>query len=171
MDGFDPEGMLDVDCGSTQALHESYNPEDGGCFLVATTTEKENTSILGTAGLIVGTQIQYLKSGASISSGTVTGAIRRVVCSSGSLSSFTDEKGKRQRTEIIGALLAEIERRAIENEATELIILAYPETSTSTGRPTPKILQSLGYESLPANLPGVDVEQYYKQLRKPSSIS
>jgi hypothetical protein len=41
---FDPEGPLDIDCGGPQALQESYDPDDGGCFLVAmTTTDKTMT--------------------------------------------------------------------------------------------------------------------------------
>jgi hypothetical protein len=165
---FDPEGPLDIDCGGPQALRESYDPDDGGCFLVATTTtftdQNGSESILGTAGLIVGTQIQYLKSGASmVTPQKVTGAVRRVCCRASG-----QQQQQQQQSSILRALLMKLEARALEQQATELIILAYPETNTATttsiARPTSALLEDIGYQSLPINLGGIDAKQYCKQL-------
>lgn len=54
----DPEGPLEVDCGSAAAIQESYSNDDGGYFLVAT-DESNDEMILGTAALIVGTQVHF----------------------------------------------------------------------------------------------------------------
>lgn len=147
---FDPEGPLDVDCGSVAAIQESY---DGGCFLVAMDND---SNVLGTAALIVGTQIACLKSGASMSTPAITGAVRRV-CT-------VDEGGN---VSILKSLLEEIEARAKHLGADELIILAYP----STQRPHPDLIERLGYQKLPTPLPRVDARQYAKVLdtAKPSS--
>lgn len=156
---FDPEGLLEVDIGSVAKIKESYDPNDGGCFFVAT----KNDKIRGTAGLIVGTQVQYLKSRASISSAGVTAAARRIICCDDD-----NDNDEMRRKSMLEALLQAIEGRAIQNGATNLILLAYPETSstrtTTTSRPTSNLLETLGYEPLPVNLPGVAVEQYCKQL-------
>lgn len=144
---FDPEGPLTVDCGSSKAILESYN--EGGCFLVA--IEDDNKSeILGTAALTVGTQISYLKSGASISTPTITGAVRRV-CTANST---------RDNESILRLLLKEIEARANILGADELIMLAYP----SARRPSSDLVERLGYRELPATLRGVDATQYAKVL-------
>jgi hypothetical protein len=167
---FDPEGPLDIDCGGPQALQESYDLDDGGCFLVATTTTTTTTTdkhsdsetILGTAGLIVGTQIQYLQSGASIAAPPkVTGAIRRVCCRA--------SKQEQESSNILRALLMTLETRALEQQATELIILAYPgttntEITTSIARPTFALLEDIGYQPLPVHLGGINAKQYWKQL-------
>jgi hypothetical protein len=65
------------------------------------------------------------------------------------------------------------ETRALEQQATELILLAYPET-TNTGtttsmiaRPTVALLEDIGYQSLlPVHLgDGIETaKQYWKQL-------
>jgi hypothetical protein len=86
--GFDPEDPLLTDCGDEELLRVSYDKEDGGRMMVATTTstttttpeipfDKEGT-IVGTVGLVVGTTVAYLSSGASVSSAVTTGAMRRV---------------------------------------------------------------------------------------------
>jgi len=147
---FDPEGPLEVDCGSAAAIQESYNG-DGGCFLVAT-NDTNDSEILGTAALIVGTQIAYLKSGASISTAAIIGAVRRV-CTVKDADALSSDS-------IIHKLLNEVETRAAQAGAAQLIMLAYP----STRRPTPELLQSLGYLEFPAKLPGVDAIQYGKVL-------
>jgi hypothetical protein len=153
---FDPEGPLDIDVGRRQAIQESYNRKDGGCMIVATTTNDDdsysNRRIIGTAGLILGTQITYLPSGASVSTPqTVTGAIRRVVVSCGTPT--TDSTMTRRTTTtsttappslptnkeddeaevVLRSLLLELEERARQNGATELILLAYPTTTTTSG--------------------------------------
>ena len=143
---FDPEGLLTVDCGSSDAIRESYNNE--GCFLVAT-DDDNNSEILGTAALIVGTQISYLKSGASISTPAVTGAVRRVCTAT-----------TRDNESILRLLLNEIQARANTLGADELIMLAYP----STRRPSSDLVERLGYRELPTKLPGVNATQYAKVL-------
>jgi hypothetical protein len=142
---FDPEGSLTVDCGSSDAIQESYNE---GCFLVAT-DDNNSSKILGTAALIVGTQVSYLKSGASISTPAVTGAVRRV-CTANT----------RDNESILRLLLNDIQARAYTLGANELIMLAYP----STRRPNSALVEKLGYRELPTKLPGVDATQYAKKL-------
>jgi hypothetical protein len=198
---FDPEGPLDIDVGSRQAIQESYNRKEGGCMLVATTTttnddDDDSSSkpcrIIGTAGLILGTQITYLPSGASVSTPqTVTGAIRRVVVSCGTPTtnstmttttttttpSLPKDKENDQADVVLRSLLSELEERARQNGATELILLAYPTTTTNSGsrtssnrprRPTASLVQGLGYQPLPTNLKGVEAVQFYKALHTAS---
>lgn len=151
---FDPEGPLETDCASAATIDESYNTNDGGCFVVATENNGDSNTILGTAALIVGTQVAYLKSGASISTPAITGAVRRV-CAIENTDNGTES--------ILRSLLSEIETRATQSDADELIILGYP---NSTRRPTPMLLKDMGYQKLPANLqvPGVNAVQYSKVL-------
>jgi len=148
-DLFDPEGPLDVDCYSDASIQESYYQDKGdGCFLVVL----ENDEIVGCGGLIIGTSIQYLKSGASVSSNTVTGALRRVCCT--------------QQSDL-ALLLAELEQRATVLAPTnELIALGYP--STRKNRPSGTLLQSLGYEALPEQIDGMGATQYQKILTRSS---
>jgi hypothetical protein len=162
--GFDPEGPLEIDCGSPAAIQESYNRKDGGCFLVATDDrnddddDDDDSDIMGTAALTVGTQIAYLKSGASISSPVVTGAVRRV-CTIAHAPPATQEL-------ILQTLLEEIETRAVQHGATELIVLAYP----TTRRPNHVLLDKRGYRKvLPSNLDGV--VQYCRSLGDKESDS
>lgn len=147
--GFDPEGPLEIDCGSETLLKESYDAQDGGCMLVATTDDKEKM-IVGTAALIAGTPVTYLKSGASVSSpDTITGAVRRVCSASSS-----------NQESILRALLEEIENRATQAGVSELIVLAYP--SSDVHRPNGKLLEGMGYSELPVDLVGV--RQYSKRF-------
>mmetsp|Transcript_33261 Transcript_33261/g.50167 ORF Transcript_33261/g.50167 Transcript_33261/m.50167 type:complete len:356 (-) Transcript_33261:2170-3237(-) len=149
--GFDPEGPLDLDCGAQSTLRESYNPMDGGCFLVATKVDN-SSEILGTAALISGTPITYFSSGTSVSSPEkVTGAVRRT-CS-------VEAKLEDQEL-ILQSLLAEIEKRAAKAGVTELIVLAYECSS----RLNPSLLVGLGYDELLTKLPNVDASQYRKVL-------
>lgn len=153
---FNPEGPLEVDCGSEESIKESYS-EDGGCMLIAETDSKLSGGIVGTAALIVGTPVTYLKSGASLSSPKPTGAIRRVVCS---VSDGDD--AERLESCILQNLLIRIESRAVDAGVGELIVLAYP--ATTRQRPNAALLEKNGYTKLPVNLDGVDVVQYGKML-------
>jgi hypothetical protein len=189
---FNPEGALDVDCKTESLLAESYDSEDGGCFLVAElllggggdnmvdaeeeSQENSNDSMMlvGTAGLIVGTPIQYQTSGSSMSSPEMTAAVRRcVVC----LPAQQLPTNNAISTESIQKLLlAAIEKRAIQAKATQLIGLAYPASSSSTSRipkgvkPTPQFMGELGYTALPQQLPGVDAVQCGKELSTRTNI-
>lgn len=149
--GFNPEGPLDIDCGSEDSIKESYG-EDGACMLVATTDGKQDR-IVGTAALIVGTSVAYLKSGASLSSPGATGAIRRVCAVNDAID--TEES-------ILQNLMVQIESRAAEAGVGELIALAYP--ATTRNRPNVALLEKMGYTKLAANLDGVDVVQYSKSV-------
>jgi len=153
---FDPEGSLDMDCRTETLLEESYDPDDGGCFLVV----EHNGLVVGTAGLIVGTQIQYQKSGASLSSPQqVTAAIRRCC---------VKMSGSHTSRDILKQLLIQVEERAKQQKATELIAWAYPlgQNEQQLAKPTPALLEEIGYKALPyeQQLPGVDAIQYAKDL-------
>ena len=148
-DSFDPEGPISLDCADQHSIEESYGED--GCFLVAVS---DDDSIVGTAGLVVGTSVQYMKSGASMSSPTITGAIRRVCC---------NESDNHESCESLEALLADIEKRAAALAADELIILAYP--SNTRTKPGPALLEKLQYRQLPAQLKGADAIQYSKNLK------
>jgi hypothetical protein len=154
---FDPEGPLSVDCGSDATIQESYL-EDDGCFLVAISNsvdddddddDKNAAMIVGTAGLVIGTAISYLPSGASLSTPTVTGAVRRVC-------------GKSPA--VCQQLLVAIDTRAANKKVEELIALAYPPAEQQIIRPTTNLMESLGYERSESQLPGTDVVQYAKRL-------
>lgn len=152
---FNPEGPLEIDCGSEESINESYS-EDGACMLVATTTTDDGKSdkIIGTAALIVGTSVTYLKSGASLSSSTITGAIRRVCAVANDGIDIEDS--------ILQSLILKIESRAAEAGVGDLIALAYP--ATTYHRPKVALLEKMGYSKLPANMDGVDVVQYCKSM-------
>ena len=160
--GFDPEGLLDIDCGSEAALRESYDDtdEDGGsCFIVATDPLNKSL-IIGTAALIIGTPITYLQSGASLSSpDKITGAVRRVYAIDDGTTMISHES-------ILQSLLVEIEIRALAAGATDLIILAYSDDR----RPNTHLLDKMGYQELPATLKGVDALQYCKLLPPPPTV-
>jgi hypothetical protein len=159
---FDPEGPLSVDCGSDATIQESYL-EDDGCFLVAISNSvvdddddddddnnnKNAAMIVGTAGLVIGTAISYLPSGASLSTPTVTGAVRRVC-------------GKSPA--VCQQLLVAVETRAANKKVEELIALAYPPAEQQKMRPTTNLMEALGYERSESQLPGTDVVQYAKRL-------
>jgi hypothetical protein len=139
---FDPEGPP-TDCSSALQIQESYGA-DGSCFLCAV---EDDDSLVGTAALLVGTQVTYLQSGSSVSTGQVVGAIRRVTA---------------QQEGTLKILLRNIEERAKQASVEELIALAY--LSTSGGRPSPALYASLGYQKLETQLNGVDAVQYGKTL-------
>ena len=209
---YDPEGPLEHDCGTENRLKESYNKEDGGCLLVAvmatptkptkdgggrvdysvdsassggSTTTSRSPYIVGTAALITGTSISYLKSGASISSPEIiTGAIRRVVVTcTGTSSTNDDDDAHHAMKLLLKDLLTELEIRARKEKVQEIILLAYPKqqqllqsSSLSVSakrfqrrqhylRPYPSLLASMGYEELPMKaLAGSGVFQYCKSL-------
>jgi len=149
---FDPEGPLEIDCGSDVAIQESYCED--GCFLVV--VQQEDDRIVGCGGLVIGTPVTYLKSGTSVSSGTITGAIRRVCCKDQS---------------VIQPLLLEIEKRAAP-VTTELIVLGYHPTmkqpSSSFHRPSAALLERLNYEALSNQMKGLHATQYVKQITNSS---
>lgn len=202
---FNPEGALELDCETELLLSESYNVEDGGCFLVAelllkdeggdgkeenqeysssNTQAKDGRLLVGTAGLIVGTPIQYQTSGSSMSSPEITAAVRRcVVClpaapqqqSSASSNAEATDTGTASAIEYISAesiqrkLLVAIEERAVQAKATQLIGLAYSPFKSSSAspkgvKPTLHMMHELGYKTLPQQLPGVDALQCGKDL-------
>lgn len=159
--GFNPEGPLEIDCGSEDSIQESYS-EDGACMLVATTDDKSDR-IFGTAALIVGTPVTYLRSGASLSSPGTTGAVRRVCA--------VDDDAERTGDSVLRSLVTNIEDRAAEAGVSELIALAYPDSGTSRRRtPNVALLEGMGYTKLPGNLDGVDVVQYYKLVGSRSVV-
>ena len=184
---FNPEGALELDCRTERLLAESYDPEDGGCFLVAellgdnSNTETNNERLaagggllVGTAGLIVGTPIQYQTSGSSMSSPEMTAAVRRcVVC----LPALPPHKSVKA-TDFLSAkfiqkkLLVAIEERAMQAKATQLIGLAYPSSTSSSIqlKPTFCLMEELGYKALPQQLPGLDAIQCGKELPSRSTI-
>lgn len=149
---FDPEGPLAVDCGSDSAIRESYLAGDG-VFLVAVDDDGANQVVVGTAGLVIGTAVAYQSSGSSMSTPTITGAVRRV---SGSTLDVCEE------------LLVELERRA-EGVVQEFIALAYPAVRDQQERPTAEILRRLGYERSNTQLPGTNVVQFGKRIIKAPS--
>lgn len=170
---FNPEGPLNLDCTDESLLNESYNTEDGGCFLVAVYDDGDftNNMIVGTAGLILGTQVQYLKSGASLSSPEIiTAAVRR--CCSAAAAAADNNTISNNNNGILEQLLGAIERRAILGSATKLIALGFPADEDSAAaaaaarKPTPQLLEKLGYQPLPQQLSGfVDIAvQYGKDL-------
>jgi len=171
--GFNPEGPLETDCGSELLIRESYS-EDGACMLIAKKKADGNgddydkdtsgAGIVGTAALIVGTPVTYLKSGASMSTPVTTGAIRRV-CAVGNDNDNGDNNGNKiDDAFILQNLLMQIESRAAEAGVDELVVLAYPATARHRHRPNAALLEQIGYAKLPATLEGVDVEHYGKTV-------
>jgi len=185
---YDPEGSLVLDVLNLSVLQESYSKEDGGCFLVAATSEDErhganNIMIVGTLGMIVGTKISYQSSGSSLSKPGITAAIRRVCASwpddddndrpyEGNRNSANKQNlSKISTTKILEDLILRGEQRALQIGVTELIGLAYPEAASNGGenkniKPTRIIFESLGYRKSKQQLPGVSTIQYEKELSK-----
>lgn len=181
---FDPEGSLELDVLNPSALQESYSKDDGSCFLVAVTGDDdenddgENIEVVGTLGMIAGTQVSYQSSGSSVSKPEITAAIRRV-CASW-LGDDKDDTAnyaltkKTSTTTILEELIRQGEQRAIQSGATDLIGLAYPETavvddddyekSKDIVKPTGRIFESLGYTVSDQQIPGVATIQYEKKL-------
>jgi hypothetical protein len=174
---FDPEGSLDLDVLNELRLEESYSKQDGGCFLVAVNGEysenddDENIGIVGTLGMISGTQISYQPSGSSFSKPEITAAIRRV-CASRVDDDDDDPTNETltknsSATKILEALIRQGEQRAIESGATNMIGLAYSEVATVENiiaKPTVSIFESLGYRVSQQQIPGVTTIQYEKEL-------
>ena len=175
---FDPEGLLEYDCGSDTSIAECYDKEDGSRFLVAThtTTKKSNKStIVGTAAIVVGTSVSYMKSGSSLSTPQiVTGAIRRccVAIKADDKDDDTDDDDDDTDDDdnlLLQDLLEMIESHAKQVGVQELILLAYNPPTTSTTsykRPTPDLVESMGYSELPTMKKrlGNNVLQYRKLL-------
>lgn len=164
--GFNPEGKLEMDCITEELLRESYPSDDDNpsCMLVAKKQNSEDT-IVGTAGLVVGTPITYFKSGSSISSSKISGAIRRVCCDE---SLLVEENLKKDV--ILRHLLEAVEKKAFEASVDELIVLAYPEISTTseekltTHQPSESLLKAMGYVKLSV-IDSTDVIQYTKLMK------
>lgn len=159
---FNPEGGLEMDCISEDLLEQSYSANEG-CFLVAE-IQKEgssgNAKLVGTAGLIVGTPVKYYSSGVSMSSAQISAAVRRCCCRYIYSSSISTNM-------VLEKILTTIEQRALRAGATELIALAYPvskDIKVTIGKPKPELLEKLGYQKLPGQLPGITAIQYGKTL-------
>ena len=177
---FDPEGPLEADVGSAARIAEAYDPSDGGCLLVAEAAgagggDGMTSLLVGTVGLVLGTQVEYLRSGASVSAprSRITGALRRACCLAG---------GGTEKERILRALLAGAEDRAREGGADVLVALAYPEEGAGgkedqeavvVRRPDASLLERCGYSPLPTQLGGggIDVVQYGKELVGPDGES
>lgn len=177
---FDPEGPLEVDVGSAARIAEAYDPSDGGCLLIAEAAgagggDGSASLLVGTVGLVLGTQVEYLRSGASVSAppSRITGALRRACCLAG---------GDTEKERILRALLAGAEDRAREGGADVLVALAYPEEGAGgkedqeavvVRRPDASLLERCGYSPLPTQLGGggIDVVQYGKELVGPDGES
>jgi len=183
---FDPEGSLDLDVSSEWTLEESYSRDDNGCFLVAVKENSENgdgEEVVGTLGMISGTEISYQSSGSSFAKPEITAAFRRV-CASPVEYDEDDTANKSQARnssamKILESLISKGEQRALKSGATTLIGLAYPElVMTNDGsnekhdergnifKPTVKLLESLGYQPSEQQLSGVATIQYEKKLSK-----
>jgi len=194
-DKFNPEGSLEMDCSTSELLQESYDTKDGGCFLVAKTiildTDNNDKNedgddaskpfsankeqIVGTAGLIVGTPVEYYTSGSSRSSPqTVVAAVRRCYCCcrrhSQNVQSLSNPSTTTDTT-ILERLFQVLEQRAAQAGATEIVALAYPTPSfrdsdhVTIEKPTSAFLETLGYERLLQQIPGIDAIQYGKNLK------
>lgn len=190
---FDPEGSLELDVSNKWTLAESYSNDDGGCFLVAVKgdcskndeDEEENDRIVGTLGMISGTQVLYQTSGASVSKPEITAALRRV-CAMGmdndQVGTHTKLKKNTSATEILEALIRKGEQRALQSGATNLIGMAYPEVSTNENvdgydgsekivKPTIRLFESLGYQVSDQQIPGVTAIQYEKKLSENNLVT
>ena len=181
---FDPEGSLDLDVVNDRALEESYSKEKGGCFLVATkgeTGENDNNTnieIVGTLGMIAGTQISYSSSGSSISNSEITAAIRRVCALKVDEEYAVNETSKvDESSKILKALILRGEQRALQSGATNMIGLAYsevPATDNSVdfdnrkkiAKPTASLFESLGYRLSEQQIQGTATIQYEKKLKR-----
>ena len=159
---FNPEGSLELDCATEAILKESYDSEDGNCFLLAELFKdgSSEAKLLGTAGLVVGTPVDYYASGASMSSEKVIAAIRRCCCRYVYSSSISSN-------EVLEVVLQNIEERAVAAGATELTVLAYQppkDIAVAICKPTPSLLERLGYQKSLEQLKGIDAVQYTKNL-------
>lgn len=190
---FDPEGSLELDVLNRYALEESYSRDDGGCFLVAVVggenggndeDKNENIEIVGTLGMISGTQVSYQSSGSSVSTAETTAAIRRVCASwpdedDDAVNNTSSAATKTSTATILRALLLKGEQRAFESGATRLIGLAYPEGEEVAGgsndnsgnskriaKPNQILLESLGYLPSEQQIKGVATTQYQKTLSR-----
>eukprot|EP00566_Odontella_aurita_P020698 CAMPEP_0113526364 /NCGR_PEP_ID=MMETSP0015_2-20120614/696_1 /TAXON_ID=2838 /ORGANISM="Odontella" /LENGTH=360 /DNA_ID=CAMNT_0000424673 /DNA_START=49 /DNA_END=1131 /DNA_ORIENTATION=- /assembly_acc=CAM_ASM_000160 len=156
---FDPEGPLSADCGSVAAIAESYEADSGGCFLVA---NDDDGCITGTAALVVGTPVTYLKSGASVSTPDVTGAVRRVF--------VADLLSPEQKEATLVAFMNEIEERSKRAGVSNIIALAYSDAN----RPTEDVLEKLLYvKDVQKSVPGLfqfskDISCSLEQVSKES---
>lgn len=153
---FDPEGPLEVDCGTDTAIEESYLED--GCFLVASSRADDSHEIVGTAGLVIGTAVSYQSSGASRSTPAVTtGAVRRVCGATPAIC--------RQLLEAVEAQCTTQPPPPSPDDdgVDELIALAYPDSTTLT-RPTADMLERLGYVRSDSQLRGTDVVPYVKRM-------
>jgi len=181
---FDPEGSLDLDVSSEWTLEESYSRDDNGCFLVAMKENSENgddEKVVGTLGMISGTEISYQSSGSSFAKPEITAAFRRVCASAveydedNTASKSQAKNSSAMKT--LESLISKGEQRALKSGATTLIGLAYPElVMTNDGnndkhderenifKPTVKLLESLGYQPSEQQLSGVATIQYEKKL-------
>jgi len=173
-DFYDPEGPIASDASNERTLRNSYSEDDGGCFLVAVDGESgegKGAEIVGTLGMISGTQVSYLSSGTSIARPEISAAVRRVCASrtEDTEDASADEEftGGSSATKILEALLREGERRAVRAGATKLIGLAYSnghDESMNIVKPTGSLFESLGYRAAEQQMPGVKTIQYEKKL-------
>ena len=181
---YDPEGCLELDVLNPSLLQESYSKSDGGCFCVAMTMDDDidkndgenDNVILGTLGMIVGTQVTYQSSGSSFSKKEITAAIRRVCASWPAYEVNEDDTNsqnltKMSTTTVLEKLIRYGEQRAIQAGATDLIGLAYPDddfldekSKNFISKPTKRIFESLGYRKSEQQLPDVSTVQYEKKL-------
>lgn len=182
---FDPEGSLELDVLNEFILEESYSKDSGGCFLVVTNVDysendnKANIGIVGTLGMIAGTQVSYQSSGSSVSKPQITAAIRRVCAS------WVDDDEDyatnkplawtASTTKILTELIHKGEERALQSGATDIIGLAYSELGAiddngderkKIAKPTASLFESLGYRVSEQQIPGVATIQYEKKLSK-----
>jgi len=149
---FNVEGPED-DCDMSNEAASSYMGTEDGTLLVAVNS---SGVILGCAAIAVGVAVSTLKSGRSVSEGSMA-AVRRV-CVDGSLLGTSSTRKK-----ILVSLLEASEQAALERGACNVIALGY--TDPTASQPSDELLQSLGYKSC-GSLAGVnDVTQFSKQLR------
>ncbi len=172
---FDPEGSLEIDVSDRWTLTESYSQDDGGCFLVAVEADADHNGeerIVGTLGMIAGDQVLYQSSGSSMAQAGVTAALRRVCA----MEMANDTDGMSTK-DILEALIRQGEERATKAGATNLICMAYPDTTSSDEsdyseaslsicKPTASLFESLGYTISDQQIPGVVTIQYEKILSK-----
>ena len=174
---FDPEGALDLDVAGARTLAEAYAEDDGGCFWVAVTSHDQDAdqrALVGTLGIISGTEVSYRSSGSSFAKSDITAAMRRVCASPvGNGQEDVDAAA----TKILESLIRQGERQARRAGATTLVGLAYPEVATSRDgssgndgrrrdivKPTAKLLASLGYQPSEQQLSRVVTTQFEKKL-------
>ena len=122
--------------------------------------------------MIAGDQVLYQSSGSSVSQSQVTAALRRV-CAMG----MVNDNNTMSAKEILEVLIRKGEERALQAGATNLVCMAYPETtvndqiddsdaSATIFKPTVSLFESLGYRISEQQIPGVATIQYEKSLSK-----